>query len=173
MTATATLERQLTPDELIQSNMGLVGSLAHRMSRTTGVEYLELFQEGSIGLIKAARSFDEAKGFKFSTYASRCITNELLVYLRKGRRSIKCKSLELFPNWHDRAGNYDGDMSLIEVDSNALESMSIKHKRMMMLLSNGLSIRQVAEEMGVTPKAGYNMLYKARAIYEQASGFRF
>ncbi|OMC99162.1 sigma-70 family RNA polymerase sigma factor [Paenibacillus sp. FSL R5-0636] len=173
MTATAIPERKLTPDELIQNNMGLVRSVANKISKTTGVEYLELFQEGSIGLVKAARSFDETKNFRFSTYATRCIQNEMLVYLRKGRQTIKCKSLELIPNWHDRAGNYDGDMSLIEVDSNALESMSIKHKRMMLLLSKGLSIRQVAKEMRVTPKAGYNMLYKARAIYEKASGFRF
>lgn len=173
MNETATSERQLTPDELILNNMGLVGSLAKRISQTTGADYLELFQEGSIGLIKAARSFSAARGYKFATYANRCIQNHMLDYLRNGRREIQCDSLELIPNWHAKAGNYDGDMSLIEVDSKAIEGITGKQKRLLILLSNGLSRQQAADQMGVTTKIVSKLLYKARANYEHASGFRF
>ncbi|OMD85649.1 hypothetical protein BSK49_19225 [Paenibacillus odorifer] len=171
MSATAITERQLTPDELIQNNMGLVGSIAHKINKTTGVEYLELFQEGSIGLIKAARSFDETKGFKFATYASHCITNEMLGYLRKRRQTIKCESLELIPNWHDRAGKCDGDMSRIEIDLIALQSMTNRQKQACLLLSKGLTRLEAAKEMKCTPSYISRLLIKARVKYEVAAGF--
>ncbi|MEK5417306.1 MULTISPECIES: sigma-70 family RNA polymerase sigma factor [Paenibacillus] len=173
MSATAITERQLTPDELIQNNMGLVGSIAHKINKTTGVEYLELFQEGSIGLIKAARTFDETKGFKFATYASRCITNEMLGYLRKGRRSIKCESLELIPNWHDRAGKCDGGMTSVEIDLKALMNIRGQEKRALMLIQSGLKQKEVAVEMGVTQSFISRLIERARTSYEQTSGFRF
>lgn len=52
-------------------------------------EYEDLFQEGSIGLLKAIRTFDEDKKMKFSTYACKCILNEILCYCRARNCRIK------------------------------------------------------------------------------------
>ncbi|ETT46245.1 hypothetical protein BSK66_31745 [Paenibacillus odorifer] len=170
MSVTAIPERQLTPDELIQNNMGLVGSIAHKINKTTGVEYLELFQEGSIGLIKAARSFDETKGFKFATYASHCITNEMLAYLRKTRRiSSRYQSLDAIPDWWNLVGQREPDTSYLEIDFVVFEQMPAKQRQLVSLLFRGFSQREAAEEMGYTPSYISRILTKARAYYENNS----
>lgn len=83
-------------EELIKDNMGLVKSIVMRF-RDRGVEYDDLVQIGSIGMIKAARSFDFSYNNAFSTYAVPLITGEILRFLRddgtiKVSRSIKSRA---------------------------------------------------------------------------------
>ena len=68
--------------ELVNGNMGLVKSIALRF-RERGVDFEDLVQIGTIGLIKAVNTFNSSKNIKLATYASRCIENEILMYLRK------------------------------------------------------------------------------------------
>ena len=84
-------------EELVTDNMGLVKSIAARF-KERGVEYDDLVQIGSIGMIKAARSFDLSYNNAFSTYAVPLITGEILRFLRddgpvKVSRSIKSKAV--------------------------------------------------------------------------------
>ena len=65
----------------IEQNLGLVHSVAKRFLGR-GVEYDDLVQIGSIGLIKAVKNFDESTGYKFSTYAVPMIIGEIKRYLR-------------------------------------------------------------------------------------------
>ncbi len=55
-------------EEFISSNLGLVYACAKRF-RGRGIEYEDLVQAGSLGLVKAADAFDEGRGVRFSTYA--------------------------------------------------------------------------------------------------------
>lgn len=73
-------------NELVEKNMGLVYYIARSFQNSTGLEYDDLVQEGMVGLVKAARTFDESRGILFSTYAGRCIQNEILKYLRQQRK---------------------------------------------------------------------------------------
>lgn len=86
-------------DEFVEQNMGLVHSLASRF-RGRGIEYEELVSAGSMGLVKAARGFDESRGLQFSTYAVPVILGEIKRLFRDGgtvkvSRTIKELSLKI------------------------------------------------------------------------------
>jgi RNA polymerase sigma factor (sigma-70 family) len=61
---------------LVEDNMNLAYKLAHQY-KNTNIELEDLIQYATIGLIKAAKSFDSNKNVRFSTYANKCIINEL------------------------------------------------------------------------------------------------
>lgn len=73
---------------LIERNLRLVVYIARKFENT-GVGIEDLVSVGTIGLIKAVNTFDPDKKIKLATYASRCIENEILMYLR---RNSKVKS---------------------------------------------------------------------------------
>ena len=81
----ADLERENAKSELIQHNLRLVVYIARKFDNT-GVENDDLISIGTIGLIKAINSFNPDKNIKLATYASRCIENEILMYLRRTER---------------------------------------------------------------------------------------
>ena len=68
--------------KLIEHNLRLVVYIARRFENT-GVGIEDLISIGTIGLIKAVETYQLAKNIKLATYASRCIENEILMYLRK------------------------------------------------------------------------------------------
>ncbi len=74
--------REAAKKLLIEHNLRLVVYIAKKFENT-GVGIEDLVSIGSIGLIKAINTFDPAKKIKLATYASRCIENEILMYLRK------------------------------------------------------------------------------------------
>ena len=67
---------------LIEHNLRLVVYIARKFDNT-GVELDDLVSVGTIGLIKAVKTFNTNKNIKLATYASRCIENEILMYLRR------------------------------------------------------------------------------------------
>ena len=67
---------------LIERNLRLVVYIARKFE-TTGIGIEDLISIGTIGLIKAVNTFCPEKNIKLATYASRCIENEILMYLRK------------------------------------------------------------------------------------------
>ncbi len=69
---------------LIERNLRLVVYIARKFENT-GVYVEDLISIGTIGLIKAINTFNPAKNIKLATYASRCIENEILMYLRKNQ----------------------------------------------------------------------------------------
>lgn len=70
---------------LIEHNLRLVVYIARKFDNT-GVDVEDLISIGTVGLIKAVNSFDSDKKIKLATYASRCIENEILMYLRRAVR---------------------------------------------------------------------------------------
>jgi RNA polymerase sporulation-specific sigma factor len=68
-------------DRLIESNLGLVGAIVGKFCGP-GEDREDLFQVGSVGLIKALERFDPSRGFNFSTYAFHTILGEVRRYLR-------------------------------------------------------------------------------------------
>lgn len=76
------ISEQYARDMLIEHNLRLVVYIAKRFENTgAGIE--ELVSIGTIGLIKAISTFNKEKNIKLATYASRCIENEILMFIRK------------------------------------------------------------------------------------------
>lgn len=101
---------QKARDILIERNMRLV---AHVVKKYQGLDedLDDLISVGTIGLIKAVSTFDTSKSVRLSTYAARCIDNELLMFLRQ--RKKKTREVSLYdPIGTDKEGN---EISLLDI----------------------------------------------------------
>lgn len=78
-------EDQSARSRLIEHNLRLVVYIAKKFDNT-GVGVEDLISIGTIGLIKAINTFNPLKNIKLATYASRCIENEILMYLRRNNK---------------------------------------------------------------------------------------
>ena len=128
---------------LIEHNLRLVVHIAKKY--TDNEQELEDFTSiGTIGLIKAIDSFKENKGFKISTYASRCIENEILMYIRSSKRQKAEVSMNQVIGT-DKDGN---DMELIDTlelkEKDAVDSIYDKTilKQVLNFLNEKLSKRE-------------------------------
>ncbi|MBQ9728708.1 MAG: RNA polymerase sporulation sigma factor SigE [Clostridia bacterium] len=163
-------EREKAKTELIQRNLRLVVYIAKKFDNT-GVDNDDLISIGTIGLIKAINSFKIDKNIKLATYASRCIENEILMYLR---RSARLKSEISFdePLNTDFEGNElllsdvlgtSADSVYGDIESNAekeqlkeaLKKLSERERKIMFLrfgLGGGEEMTQkdVAELLGIS-----------------------
>ena len=82
----ACLGDQKAKDKLIEHNLRLVVYVAKRYDNTTSCSLEDLISIGTIGLVKAIHTFKSDKNIKLATYASRCIENEILMFLRKNNK---------------------------------------------------------------------------------------
>jgi len=80
-----TEEREKAKSTLVERNLRLVVYIAKKFDNT-GISVEDLISIGTIGLIKAINTFNSGKNIKLATYASRCIENEILMYLRKNNK---------------------------------------------------------------------------------------
>lgn len=78
-------ERERAKSVLVEHNLRLVVYIAKKFDNT-GISVEDLISIGTIGLIKAINTFNPEKNIKLATYASRCIENEILMYLRKNNK---------------------------------------------------------------------------------------
>ena len=155
---------------LIEHNLRLVVYIARKFENT-GVGLEDLISIGTIGLIKAVNTFDPAKKIKLATYASRCIENEILMFLRRTSRQKLEVSLDepLNTDWDgnelllsDILGT-EGDMVYRSIEetverqmlASALSRLSMREKEIMRLrfgLGGGTekTQKEVADIMGIS-----------------------
>lgn len=155
---------------LIERNLRLVVYIARKFDNTK-IAIEDLISIGTIGLIKAVNTFDPDKKIKLATYASKCIENEILMYLRKTSKIRSEISLDepLNVDWDgnelllsDILGT-EGDIIYkyieSEVDKNllndAIEKLSTREKTIIKLrfgLTNGVekTQKEVADLLGIS-----------------------
>lgn len=105
---------QAAKDILIERNMRLVAHIIKKYA-FTDKEMDDLLSIGTIGLIKAVNTFDAGRGIKLSSYAAKCIDNEILMLLRSEKKRNKEVSL-YEPIGTDKEGNEINLMDVIEAD---------------------------------------------------------
>ena len=89
----SSIEKQNSRDMLIEHNLRLVAYIAKRFENT-GANIEELISIGTVGLMKAVSTFNKDKNIKLATYASRCIENEILMFIRKNSSQKKEISID-------------------------------------------------------------------------------
>lgn len=155
---------------LIERNLRLVVYIARKFENT-GIGVEDLVSIGTIGLIKAINTFNPSKNIKLATYASRCIENEILMYLRRSNRIKTEISIDEPLNI-----DWDGNELLLsdilgtendiihrsiedEVDkellNTAMKKLSVREKKIMELrfgLTNGVekTQKEVADMLGIS-----------------------
>lgn len=127
---------------LIEHNLRLVVYIAKKFDNT-GVGVEDLISIGTIGLIKAIDTFDPRKGIRLSSYASRCIENEILMFFRSGKKSAQDVSLNE-PIDTDKDGNTLTILDTMAVDDTIIESIDVKIKseRLYRYLQSALTPRE-------------------------------
>ena len=76
-------------DDFLTANLRLVVANARRYARTSGIDFLDLIQEGNLGLIRAVEKFDWRRGFKFSTYATWWIRQAITRAIADKSRTVR------------------------------------------------------------------------------------
>ncbi len=169
-------EQEAIKAKLIEHNLRLVVYISRKFENT-GVDPDDLISIGTIGLIKAVSSFRTDKNIKLATYASRCIENEILMYLR---RTVKLKSEVSFdePLNTDFEGNelllsdvlgtdsdvvYGGVESGVEKEllAEALGKLPERERRIM-YMRFGLGGREEMTQKDVADELGISQSYISR-----------
>lgn len=112
--------------KLIEHNLRLVAHIIKKYY-TSQNDQEDLISIGTIGLIKAVDTFNAEKGIRFSSYASRCIENEILMFFRSGKKSAQDVSINE-PIDTDKDGNTLTLMDTMAVDDTIIDSIDIKMK---------------------------------------------
>ena len=162
--------------ELIERNLRLVVYISKKFENT-GINIEDLISIGTIGLIKAINTFNPEKNIKLATYASRCIENEILMYLRKnnGRKTEISIDEPLNVDWDgnelllsDILGT-DNDMIYQNIENEvdkqlltiALETLS-ERERNIMELRFGMKHRSSKTQKEVADLLGISQSYISR-----------
>ena len=106
-------------NKIIEHNLRLVAHIVKKYS-TNSEEQDDLISIGTIGLIKGINSFDETKGIRLATYASKCIENEILMYFRSKKKTSQEISINE-PIDSDSEGNPLTLMDIIFVQEDTAE----------------------------------------------------
>lgn len=112
--------------KLIEHNLRLVAHIIKKYYANQN-DQEDLISIGTIGLIKAIDSFNAEKGIKLSSYASRCIENEILMFFRSGKKSAQDISINE-PIETDKSGNTLTLMDTMAVDDNIIDNIDTKMK---------------------------------------------
>lgn len=113
-------------NKLIEHNLRLVAHIIKKYYSNLN-DQDDLVSIGTIGLIKAVDTFDSSKGIRLSSYASRCIENEVLMFFRNGKKSAQDISMNE-PIDTDKEGNALTLIDVMSVEDSIIDDLDIKIK---------------------------------------------
>ncbi|HEX3039762.1 MAG TPA: RNA polymerase sporulation sigma factor SigK [Caproiciproducens sp.] len=113
-------------NKLIEHNLRLVAHIIKKYYANSN-DQDDMISIGTIGLIKAVNTFDSSKGIRLSSYAARCIENEVLMFFRSTKKSAQDISMNE-PIDTDKDGNALTLMDVMATEDNILENLDCKIK---------------------------------------------
>ncbi len=130
-------------NKLTTHNLRLVAHIAGKY-RSSGEELEELVSIGTFGLMKAVETFDYRKGARFSTYAARCVENEILMHFRARKKHLSDISMNE-PAMTDKDGNALTLMDTLEDGTDLIEQveLSIHRRQLYRFLQECLDSREL------------------------------
>ena len=144
------IEKEKAIKELVQANLRLVVSIAKKYIGQ-GVLFMDLVQEGSLGLIKAAEKFDYKKNFKFSTYATWWVKQTIIRAISNQSKTIRIPvhMLEKIRKYKKACSIAECDEQL-EVDDNTISKISGLNKKKIEEVRSALKTEPISLETSVT-----------------------
>ncbi|MBQ8171456.1 MAG: sigma-70 family RNA polymerase sigma factor [Oscillospiraceae bacterium] len=144
-------------DKLIEHNLRLVAYIVNK-NYPESYEQDDLISIGTIGLIRAAETFDYSKGHHFSTYASKCIDNQIKMYFRKIKHQLTEVSIS-DPIDSDAEGNALTLADICSSDINVEEDVMLKinSEKLYRFIEEELDDREreiIAKRYGIPDKDG-------------------
>ena len=164
------------PKIMIEHNLRLVAHIIKKYYGKQG-EQDDLVSIGTIGLIKAIDTFNPEKNIRLSSYASRCIENEILMHFRAAKKTAQDISLNDTIDT-DKDGNPLTPMDIMAVDDNILDELSVKlnaqklggyindelteREKTIIVLRYGLNGREPMTQKNVAKRLGISRSYVSR-----------
>ena len=161
---------------LIEHNLRLVAHIIKKYYGKQG-EQDDLVSIGTIGLIKAIDTFNPEQNIRLSSYASRCIENEILMHFRAAKKTAQDISLNETIDT-DKDGNPLTLMDIMAVDDNILDELSVKlnaqklggyindelteREKTIIVLRYGLNGREPMTQKNVAKRLGISRSYVSR-----------
>lgn len=163
-------------NKLVEHNLRLVAHIIKKYYGTQS-EQDDLVSIGTIGLIKAINTFDINKKIKLSSYASRCIENEILMHFRNAKKSAQDISLNETIDT-DKDGNPLTLLDIMSVDDNIIDELDFRlnskklgqfineelsdRERKIIILRYGLNGNEVMTQKNVAKLLGISRSYVSR-----------
>lgn len=158
---------------LVLDNEKLAYLMAHRYKQKVSsfIEFDDLKSTCLFGLVKAANTFDESKGKKFSTFACKVIQNEILMLIRKENKNLKVCSLddivvdgisygELIKDEHDLEQQFFNSME-IDLLIKFIEELPGRLKWIINYKLKGFTQQQIAEKLTISQSQVSRLYYQA------------
>ncbi|MBQ3416668.1 MAG: RNA polymerase sporulation sigma factor SigK [Ruminococcus sp.] len=178
-------------NKLVEHNLRLVAHIIKKYYQTSANQD-DLVSIGTIGLIKAVNTFKPDKNIKLSSYASRCIENEILMYFRNNKKSSQDVSLndtidtdkdgnpltlmDIMPSDENIADDIDTKIHIEKLSKYISETLTDREKQVIinrygLFGKNILTQRELAKKLGISrsyiSRIEKKALLKLRARYEK------
>lgn len=168
---------------LVLENLRLVYYTYEKLAKSELTERHreDLIEEGMVGLVKAAASFDETRGIRFSTFAARCIRNEMLMYIRRVRKYFDREVSFWTPIGRDGEGNELCLADVLEDEKNnpeqvlteimledIIENAKPREQAILSAMKEGYRQKEAAMMCGVTPSSVSRYIDRLKRKYRVA-----
>lgn len=126
-------------DKLVSDNMALLISIAKNFNPRNHTELENYISAGSLGIVRAALSFDSSKSC-FSTHATYCIRNAILNFIKYEKKHSNCTKLEDF--------SYEPKISRIE--ENIPSNLTVEEHKIVQMKRDGYSNKEISDKLDIS-----------------------